>query len=117
MSKHVRKEPKFRWNEWLVMGIGRRRENEEETDKKDEGQQKVKMCLLAHPSRYYPLTLPLEVYEGYQPINKRRKWTKEVSAKPLVNRSPSWFLVSILTRVIRWEGSATLSRNQWYLMA
>ncbi len=117
MSKHVREESEFRWNEWLVLEIGRRTENEEETNKKDERNQKVKMCLCGTSSGYYLLTLPLEVYEGYQPINKRRKWMKEVCAKPLVNRSPSWFLMSIFTRVILWEGSDTLSRNQWYLMA
>ena len=74
-------------------------------------------CAVWYRLGYYPFTLPLEVYGVYQPMSKRRKWTKEVCAKPLVKRSPSCCLVSIFTREIFWEGSATLSRNQWYLMA
>ena len=45
MSQHVRQDSEFWWNEWLVVEIGRRTENEEETDKKYERNQKVKMCL------------------------------------------------------------------------
>ena len=57
MSEHVRKEPKFRWNEWLVVKIGRRTENEEETDKKMKETRKSKCALVGHLSGYYPLTL------------------------------------------------------------
>ncbi len=74
------------------MEIGQRTENENEMDKKDERNQKAKMYPLAHLSGYHPLTLPLEVYEGYH-INKRRNWTKEACVNPLVKRSLSWFLV------------------------
>ncbi len=56
MSKHVREESEFRQNEWLVLEIRRRTENEEETNKKDERNQKVKMCLCGTSSGYYLLT-------------------------------------------------------------
>ena len=79
--------------------------------------QEARLCQRAQASGHYPLTLPLKVYDGYQPINICRKWTNESCANPLVKRSPSWCLVSILTREILWEGSSTLSRNQWYLIA
>ena len=56
MSKHVREESEFWWNEWLVLEIVRRTENEEEANKKDERNQKVKMCLCGTSSGYYLLT-------------------------------------------------------------
>ena len=61
-------------NEWLVMENGRRTENEEETDKKDERNEKAKMYHLRHSLL---MTTPQHSLSrfmvGYQPISKHCK--------------------------------------------
>ncbi len=56
-------------------------------------------------------------HDGYQPISKHRNRTKSTCVSPFVNISPSWYFDSTLWSDTRLDGSATFSRNQWYLMA
>ncbi len=109
-----------RWQEWRNLDVrttAKFWKIEWSGDELDEGQkarrrkkerkyakQEAKLCQRAQASGHYPLTLPLEVYDGYQPINKCHKWTKEACVNPLVKRTLSWCLVSILTRVISGKG-------------
>ena len=111
-------DSKFWWNEWLNDWTGRRTESTVEDSEKVTRNQKPKNVSFGnHLLNTTPQHSLSRFTKGYQPISKRRKWTKEARGNPLVKRSPSWFFVSILTRVIRREGSDTFSRNQWYLIA
>ena len=91
----------FQWIEWLLVETGQRTEMDMQNDKKDERNEKAKMYHLRHSLLTTTPQHSLSRFTaGYQPMSKRRKWTKEACANPLVKRSLSWCLVSILTRVM-----------------
>ena len=58
---------------------------------------------------------PSKKVVGYQPISFFRNRENLSAVSPLVKRSPSWSLVSILTSSM-WRGPMC-SLNQWYLIA